>query len=817
MCDQSLQRVKEQQEAIYVKQEEQVVQNQTLMQENQTVTAQEEQTLARRMAEGLPEAGAAAPVPGAQQEVTAEQMEAKTKRERRLRRERMEEERRIQEEERRIQEQETERQKLEEQRLLQEREAAEEERVRQRQRELILGDDEVRGLLEQTIREQNREKAMKAAQTFLHKAAEKLLEADQELKKVYGGTVDYVGEVTPFRLLVYSQMGDTKEAEALFRESLTHEERFGNLSKEREVCSLVSWGIDDILKEEFLAEPLLARAAEGMADQLEEQNEEQMRAWAGFEQKVAEEVGMSVNGGKTTNVFHSESPYKYLIRKETREAFEARTEELMKKSPLLTRAEAQKQAALAHREELREKAMKITLDNGVVPGVKKEDWERHGGASFHYTLPAAQAYEAVSESNGFLYARPCGDGLCELRPTLPETVQINGESVPLRRTYTLFIKALIEGILDKNGELKDDAKAFAEEVAYCFAPACQEKLETRMDSIRPALEEVLKNKDQADQVLKDLFQLCDKSKDGTIFVVGEIMGAFEETVLKIQQASEGKSLVKRLDTELKKVVGSQRTDTLTKEQDQQIGRIVSVYADINQAVTEMLRIRRLGLDSQETPLPNTCSAHGAFIMNIRRNLLGEAENTDNEQIVYRPREHVKAEPEIHIRYIVDHFDELKGTIERIEREKSIEEKEKRIEKIGEKGYFEGLLLAAGQGTLKPEDLQLIQRITVDTQEAPAKYPYHVAGNIGKLGEGARMTTEGFAAETKQYMVSPFSISHAVGIYRGEEKKQSEVPQDFVHSGMLHYYNHDNPLTTDEEREQVKVNHAIRFARNEGGR
>ncbi len=803
MCDQNLQRMRQQQEAIHAPQtEEQAVLRQTLTQENRTAAVQEEQTLAQRMAQGLPEAASAAPAPGEPLEVTAEQMEPKTKREKKLYKERMEEEERRREQERIRQEE----QRRQEQEQIRREEQRLQEQVRQQRRELILGDDEIRGLLERAIREQNSEKALEAAQDFLRRAAEKLFETDKSLEEDHGGTVDYAGEMmAPFRILIYSQMGDTEYADVLFRETMVHEKRFEELSQERKICSLISLEMDQILKEEFLADPLLARAVGRITDHLDEQNMEQLGKWGDFEQRVAQEVRMPINNGETTaNVFRSGSPYQYLTKKEMREAFEAKTDELMREFPMLTRGEVQKQVAMGHWEELKEKAMKITLDNSVVPGVTKEDWAKHGGASFHHTLPAAQAYETVSQSNGFLYAGSCGDGLCELRPTLPETVQINGETVPLRRTYTLFIKALMQGILNEDGALREGAEDFSSYISTYFAPSCVYAQEVRKERLRPFLHEVLNDEKEEEQVLNDWFQLCEQSEYGTVFVRHEIMGAFEETVTKLLQASQDGSLEKKCETELKKVVGNEQTEPLTKEQKQQIGRIVSAYADINQAVIEMLRIRKMDPDSPEVPLPNACSAHGLFIQNIRRRLMGEEESPDNKLITYRPGEHVKAHPEVHIRYIIDHFDDLKKA---------------GLTGDNKKEYFEELLpifnnkekLESEKDEKKKEEaLSLIQNITVyGGENSPSKYPYHVAGNIGRLANGARMTTEGFAAETKQYMVSPFSTSHAVGIYHGNEEQQSTGPEDFVHSGMIHYYNHDNPLPTDAELEQVKLNLSIR--------
>ncbi|MDO4292948.1 MAG: hypothetical protein Q4C65_06915 [Eubacteriales bacterium] len=795
MCDQSLQRTRQQQDTIHTRQaEEESVRSRTVLQDNLTGAALQEAALAQRMAGHLPTVADA--LYGADVSdsllVTQEQLEGMSKREKNLLKERQEEARRLKEQEQERRRQEEERRKQEELRLIRERNEAEAERLRLQRKRIILEDDEVRGLLEQMIREQNSTSAMVTAETFLRKAAEKLISTEPLLAEYCEGSVDYVEELMPpFRMLIYSQVDDIEAADALFRETLAHEECFTALSRERGIYNIISGLLSTILEEEFEAEPRLAQKLDEMGSLLDERNNGQAEAWGDFELTVAKKINMPIEEGKTSvNVFGSGSPYKYLTKEKTRKDFEKKIAKLMEKSPNLTREAAQKQVAIEHQEELREKAMTRTLESSVVSGITREDWERHGGASFHHTLPAAQAYEVVGQSNGFLYAKPCGDGLCELRPTLPETVNIEGETIPLRRTYTLMIKAFMYGVLDEKGELKKDAEKFVDDIEYYFYIGTHEDLELRKNSIRPALMEILGDESQVEKVLDDWFKLQNKSAHNSIFESGEILSALTRAVGDLKKASEENSFGRKANTLLKTVVKDRRDEPLTDEQEKRIEAILAIYEDIDRAFAEMQRIRDMDPDSQEVPLPNACSAHGVFITNIRKNLVGEGEKGDNEKLTYRTREHVKADPGTHIKYIISHFSDLK---------------EEGIVVDSDKEYFEGLQNALGKRELNLAELQRIQNITVSGDKAPSKYEYHVAANNGKLKDGARMTTEGFAAETKQYIVSPFSMSHAVGIYRGTEEKGDNINTiDYVNIGMESYYNHDNPLPTEDEQLRAKL-------------
>ena len=91
---------------------------------------------------------------------------------------------------------------------------------------------------------------------------------------------------------------------------------------------------------------------------------------------------------------------------------------------------------------------------------------------------------------------------------------------------------------------------------------------------------------------------------------------------------------------------------LTAEQIEQLEAIGSMYADMDQAVVEMMGIRNMDPDSREVPLPNACSANGVFVRDIRREFLRQPEE-DTELITYRTDKHALEKPEEHVRYILD--------------------------------------------------------------------------------------------------------------------------------------------------------------------
>ena len=87
-------------------------------------------------------------------------------------------------------------------------------------------------------------------------------------------------------------------------------------------------------------------------------------------------------------------------------------------------------------------------------------------------------------------------------------------------------------------------------------------------------------------------------------------------------------------------------------------------------------------------------------------------------------------------------------------------------------------------------------------ERMKKYDYHRAAPMGEMPDGTMLTSEMFAAETKQYVVAPFSQKgKAIGRYK---KTRKEAPKGLNDSGFIDYYNMDNAIPSLEEQIYVKA-------------
>jgi len=184
----------------------------------------------------------------------------------------------------------------------------------------------------------------------------------------------------------------------------------------------------------------------------------------------------------------------------------------------------------------------------------------------------------------------------------------------------------------------------------------------------------------------------------------------------------------------------------------------------------MLKLRNLDPDSQDVPLPNACSANSCF-QERRRVLAGKNKETE---ILYETSSHTEKNLEQHIQYVIDNADWIAKRFEYNENTKNTMIKDmkdnlKKVRELKEKAE-------SGQELSEKEKEQMnkivneVNGITIsNVAKSPGKYTYHKVGVVGVLGNGEdriTYTIETFAAEAKQYVVSPFTNNVAIGRYRG---------------------------------------------------
>ena len=80
-----------------------------------------------------------------------------------------------------------------------------------------------------------------------------------------------------------------------------------------------------------------------------------------------------------------------------------------------------------------------------------------------------------------------------------------------------------------------------------------------------------------------------------------------------------------------------------------------------------------------------------------------------------------------------------------------------------------------------------------------KYEFHAAAHIFSDEDDGDMTIEGFAAETSQFMVEPFSLNAGIGQYKGKltDEPASMTKNTKKQEGYSKYYSNDNLYNADK--------------------
>ena len=484
---------------------------------------------------------------------------------------------------------------------------------------------------------------------------------------------------------------------------------------------------------------------------------------------------------------------------------------------------AKKEYKERDRLEKEEIARQATLESSVVDGISKEEAEEHGVASFHHTLTEEKARVVVKHANGFLYAKPNGDGTAELKPTLPETLTVvkNGKAkqVQFRRNVNLINRLLARRCLDEKGKLREGALEFFRELAESFASLSGELAEANWndhlneivdDQFAPIVREEYPP-ETAPQVVADLknFFLMTQSCSGDAFAspmsAPEIYKAWQNFVESCDATetplNERLAAVRRAMQAENQAKGAQALpdDELESEIQEKLDAVTAMYADAYTARAELHLLRDINLDTKDVALPNACSANGAFIDRVFK--LQDANRRSFFQ--YNTSSFVSSHPLQALQWALKYppttyskkeKEQLDDAISALTLPEGSAEQWKHVTSYLEKtsGFKKDDPKTSVLKQFKETLIQNLSSITANSR----KYLYHVAGHIGTMKDHTGITLETFAAETTQLTVSPITTHIAVGRYM--------LDKNGAPIGMTQYYDHDVALPDAQEIALAKV-------------
>ena len=456
---------------------------------------------------------------------------------------------------------------------------------------------------------------------------------------------------------------------------------------------------------------------------------------------------------------------------------------------------------LAQMGHVTEAAQKRSLEGSVVPGITQEQAEAHGFVSSQYTTTREEAQRMVEASRGFLYARELGAGLAELRPTLPETVEINGKAYPLRSDYNRMVKAIVSRIIDENGELREGAYDYASELGYAFSAMSlvdvtmepqtkKEKLAlhyknainqfiaptatelnggTVPEEFLARLEEIM---NCTSVFREDMEGVCMHNALFPVEFLNEALVKFVERVEKTKiPLAERKTQIR---------TAMEAENRPEAEIQAKLEAVSYLYSDAAAAMEELRKIRDMDPDSPDVPLPNTCICTGKFYSGLRQTLVAPEAPLDALEYDYTRDfdARIQAHPQFFVTY-------MKNNIAGIEAENHpLHAQLAQVEDH----------LRGGAPNLTPEDIQFLKS---NSNMDDYKFGKHIAANVGVMEGGKNLIVESYAPGSGQYTVSPFSIHSTVGVYQNGA------------TGMNEYYSHDNPFVEGRNIQTVvKTMHEI---------
>lgn len=661
------------------------------------------------------------------------------------------------------------------------------EQTRQQRRRMLLQMPEVTELLSAAVQEQDPQLRMDRLRIFLRVAAEKLLASDPQLLDEYSGTVDYTDMIASYQILIAEQASDG-EVEGLISQMDRQAAQLRLAQHESTVDNCIARGLAEIFDEEIRAMPELERAIQNSSIDSDTFCTGVRNQTGEFEHNL--KAKLKVEEGD--QLIGKHGVFSYVSKPERIADLQQRMTAYKTAHPEMTEKDAEKAVLLKLREELKDRAIDKSQENGLVSGVTRDEWKQSGGASYNMTVPIGEAIRYVQRSRGFLYYEDKKDGTAELHQTLPSYFSINGKEIRFRHAHNLVMKLIADAFVDEQGRLRDDSQEFFSmfEDYYLLRDRMENGQVIRVndevlpDMLKQYVSETFETRinrlfgaDAAPVILEEVtdYFLATAIKEGGTFACFALFNGEARSTL-----SGFAGNIARMNRPLDEILAEERTrltdaGASEEEIEKQLDTIRDFKVQSTDAIAELLNIRSMDPDSMQVPLINACSANGDGLVSYMR-VLGiassennmddpvDAEGINMGKLEYFTERHVMSHPLEHLEYIRAHHEAAitEQTLNKIEASVKTS-------------------LALGEQISRD-----VYRFLLDNSKAAMKYEYHVAGNVGYVPEtDETMTVEEFAAETTTFVVAPISTHAAVGLYKNRAK------------GMEAYYNHDNPLPTAE--------------------
>lgn len=656
--------------------------------------------------------------------------------------------------------------------------AMDEERMQNRK--LLFEDHDFIQALGMAVQEKDKTIQLEKLEYFLLVAGQRMLDLSEGVREGYGATVtDTAPLCDNMKRLVL--MTNPSSAMELVAECERVKGNFEDFETRKARARVISQIIPEILNEEFTAMPELTGVMDKILTDLQNESDVHIREFTDVQRLIESETGLNVKEAM------SNPAYQYLKQDSFKQKLEHDIIQEIDSSPeLLNRDEAELRVFARYREEKRAEAKSLSGGN-IVPNASEQVQQQYGNALTKRVVPIEEGTKYVHASKGLLYLKPVGEGLVEVRPTIPKEIMIDGKNYPMRKDYLTFIRVISKGLFDDQGNMREDARTLSGDINYYFGPYIISTRFSDKDALRNSLEagfteelmdeikKELGGDEQAEEFkarMKEYFIKTSygSSSDGRTGDVGGIGMIPREILESVENLVVNRQYLLHTVANITSVKDKLRQDGASeKEIDEYIAGINKMLSDSNASVEEFVALRDLPLDGEEVPLPQACSANAKFYERMTM-LVNNGETLGN----------LRYDIEV---YFQDKPDEVFANMEaEIAKRKAAGIDTKDFEKDYERMKLEceGNTIS-GFPPFSSNSIGLIKQYLTER----LKYVEHYAGLVGNIGED-ELTVEMFAPETTVFAVSPFSTHCATGKYR----KGLE--------GMEGYYNADKGIASEEK-------------------
>lgn len=667
-------------------------------------------------------------------------------------------------------------------------EARKKEADRQAMRRFIFGNDAIVLALGKAQSIKDPQVKLDLYKTVLRTMAEELLNSEEfgeALRGAFATTVETTDATDALRMLYSEQATDAEYANsaAMFARIDAMEARYMEQDRENVISRVINFQLPIVLGEEFKNEILLKKAQEGCVDDMDALVRKNQKDYNALDAEVTNMLGISkISGLKGA-----------YIKSKRLEDYETALNQYMKEHPLATEAESKKAVMDAMRKKVKAEADYLSYHESVEgDSLSAEEYKKKGGATYRSIHTASEAARLVEKSNGLLCAVSANKdrSLMELKPSLPKTVKIGERNVEFRRVYKTFLKGMMEHFFDENGKVREEdrdrlleeAHKIDTEVLGFFKTAEPPEEDTKV-----ILANIMKSQQDADDLLTILGS-TENPLFTEIFMESTMTDLIKMEKLSDSNSEESKAMRERLkNTKIKNYADG----SVSSPSDADIDKALEeCRSDAEKARIALLKVRNMNIKSDDVPILNACSANGNFVQVVNRDLLHK--NLEKTEFVLQ-RDYIEPMQKDAVTRLVNNFNNLfvSQFATENEFEKAIHKGSNAQDVYNKLVDYKNLLESKGKENLDGEVLSEAETaimkegkkwLGVCTQLF-AKYNYHVGGTVDSSGDDL-ITTEGFAAETSQFMVEPFTMHAAIGTYHGGDGGKDSFKD---------YYKHDDPF------------------------